>query len=132
MRNVARFLTFVCAVLNLIRSAHVRAAGRLVLKVIDRDTGDPTACRIHLQKSSGRRVKLPVATQSAAHAVLADSITLKLPLGEYQFTMERGPETLIRTGKFTINQFADDEKVVDMKQYTNMATDGWYAGDFDI
>ena len=44
------------------------------------------------------------------HFVFSGSITLKLPKGEYDFEIERGPEYLIRTGHFTMDDFSDDTK----------------------
>jgi len=106
--------------------------GQLLLKVIDHDTEQPTACRLHLKTAAGKPVKIPGAVAHADHVVFFDQLMLKLPLGSYQFTLERGPETLIRTGHFTINRYADDSETVDVKRFINMAENGWYPGDLDI
>src|SRR5688572_2285988 len=90
--------------------------GQLELSTIDRDTGKPIAVRVHLQNVTTKRpVKPPGVPALGDHFVFYDKIKLKLPLGSYKFVMERGPEYLVRTGHFTINNYADDRKIVDMK-----------------
>ena len=107
--------------------------GQLELSVIDRDTGKPIAVRVHLQNVATKRpVKPPGVSALGDHFVFFDKVKLKLPLGSYKFVMERGPEYLERTGHFTINNYADDRKTVDMKRFVNMADEGWYGGDLDM
>ena len=107
--------------------------GKFELSVIDRDTGKPIAVRVHLQNVATRRpVRPPGVPVLGDHFVFHDKITLKLPLGSYKFVIERGPEYLVRTGHFTINNYADDRKTVDMKRFVDMAAEGWYAGDLDV
>jgi hypothetical protein len=66
------------------------------------------------------------------HFVLPGRITLTLPLGQYSFELERGPEYLRRSGYFAINRFADDTKQVDLKRFVDMSALGWYSGDLDV
>jgi hypothetical protein len=107
--------------------------GRLELSAIDRDTGKPIAVRVHLVNAATRRPVKPKGVPAFGdHFVFYDRIALELPLGNYQFVMERGPEYLERTGHFTIENYADDRKTVDMKRFVNMAKEGWYGGDLDI
>jgi hypothetical protein len=113
--------------------ASLAREGQLELSAIDRDTGQPIAVRVHLQNIATRRpVRPPGVPVLGDHFVFYDKIQLKLPLGSYKFAMERGPEYLIRTGHFTINNYANDRKTVDMKRFVNMAAEGWYAGDLDV
>jgi hypothetical protein len=77
-------------------------------------------------------VKVPGVPNLGDHFVFYDKVQLKLPLGSYQFVMERGPEYLVRRGHFTIENYADDRKTVDMKRFVEMAKEGWYAGDLDV
>jgi hypothetical protein len=107
--------------------------GQLELSVIDRDSGKPIAVRVHMQNVTTRRpVRPPGVPVLGDHFVFHDKIKLKLPIGTYKFVMERGPEYLVRTGHFTINNYADDRKTVDMKRFVDMAAEGWYAGDLDV
>jgi len=57
---------------------------------------------------------------------------LKLPTGRYTFEMERGPEYLVRGGHFSIENFADDTKQIDMKRFVDMSEHGWFSGDLDV
>jgi hypothetical protein len=105
---------------------------RLLLKIVDRDTGKPIACRMHLKNARGVVVKVPKVPSWKDHFVFDGEIMLRLPKGNYTFVIERGAEYLERTGHFTIEDFADDEKTIDMKRFADMAAEGWYSGDLHI
>ncbi len=108
------------------------STGQLAISVIDKDTGKPIACRMHLigpKKRPWKPDKVPFWND---HFALPGKIVLKLPLGEYSFVVERGPEYLDQSGHFTINNFADDSKQIVLQRFTNMAADGWWSGDVDV
>ncbi len=126
--------------------------------VVDRDTGKPITCRMHLlstrSKTGGmtpyRQTKSFIASPDSSknggrgkprsrrapfwhdHFVVDGRITLRLPKGNYFFEMERGLEYLGRNGRFTINDFADDSKEVDMRRFADMAAEGWWSGDLHV
>ena len=110
------------------------STGQLALSVIDKDTGRPIACRMHL---IGPR-KRPFKPQNQNvpywhdHFVLPGRILLKLPVGNYTFTIERGLEYLQQEGHFTIEHFADDSKQVELRRFIDMAADGWWSGDLEV
>ena len=64
------------------------AGGRLILNVVDRDTGRPIACRMHLYQQNGRRFKPRRVPFHHDHFVFEGSIDLKLPKGQYSFELE--------------------------------------------
>src|SRR5688572_13408807 len=97
------------------------AAGQLELSVTDRDTGEPLACRVHLTNINGKPVKVSKTPTWADHFVFSAKLLLKLPKGGFRFVMERGPEYLVRSGHFTIDNFADDAHAVDLKRFVDMA-----------
>ena len=109
-----------------------QASGRLVINVVDRDTGQPIAVRMHLKNAQGRPVKPPGVPTLGDHFVFFDKLELKLPNGGYEFLIERGPEYLEQTGHFQIESFADDTKTISMKRFVDMAKDGWFSGDLDV
>jgi len=113
-------------------SRGLAATGQLELTVVDRQTGKPIACRMHLRNADGRPRRPRKVPFWHDHFVFAGTITLKLPLGEYTFEMERGPEYLERSGRFVINRFADDSKEVDMSRFVDMSSHGWWSGDLDV
>src|SRR6188768_555807 len=106
--------------------------GQLRLEVVDRDTKEPLACRMHLTNAAKRPLKAPKVPFFQDHFVFAGSITLKLPEGEYAFEIERGPEYLVRLGRFSMQNFSDDTKTVDLKRFVDMAADGWWSGDLHV
>ena len=106
--------------------------GRLELIVVDRATGEPIPCRIHLKSANGRPRKVKRACFWHDHFVLDGRIMLKLPKGNYAFELERGPEYVTRSGRFTIHDFADDSQQVDLLRFVDMSAEGWWSGDLDV
>jgi hypothetical protein len=131
MRSRSLLIAALC-VLGLSGSAvHAFAGpgGKLRLEVIDRDTKRPLACRMHLTDAAHRPLKAPRAPFWNDHFVFDGTITLKLPKGEYDFVIERGLEYLARSGHFTMEDFSQDTKVVDLKRFADLAAEGWWSGD---
>jgi hypothetical protein len=108
------------------------ADGQLLLSAVDKETGQPIACRIHLQNANGKPVKMPGTVAWGDHFDFGGKVLLKLPVGNYTFVMERGLEYLDMTGHFRIEHFADDAKQVELRRFCNMAKEGWWSGDLDI
>jgi hypothetical protein len=109
------------------------ATGQLDLTVIDKDTGKPVACRMHLagpNNNKPRRVEKAPFWQD--HFVFPDHILLKLPLGNYTFVIERGLEYLDQNGRFTFEAFADDSKQIELHRFVDMSAEGWWSGDLDV
>ncbi|HEY2882569.1 MAG TPA: hypothetical protein VGJ15_09050 [Pirellulales bacterium] len=113
-------------------SAHALANGQLEIRVIDHDTGQPIAVRMHLKNAQGRAIKPPGAPTLGDHFVFSDKIMLRLPNGGYEFLVERGGEYLEQRGHFEIQNFADDNKAIEMRRFVDMAKDGWFSGDLDV
>lgn len=103
--------------------------GQLVVKVVDRDSGEPLTCRMHLYQVNGKPRRVDKTPYWHDHFVVSGQIVLNLPNGQYTFELDRGPEYATRSGHFTIENFADDVKVVDMKRHVDMAAAGWFSGD---
>jgi hypothetical protein len=106
--------------------------GKLELLVSDEATGQPIACRVHLQNAAGIAKKVLKMPFWNDHFVCPGSVQLKLPKGQYQFVIERGPEYVDCAGYFTIEGFASDSKAVTLKRAANMAAEGWWSGDLRI
>ncbi len=121
----------VAAATTALRTAQA-ASGQLELTVVDRHTKQPIACRMHLKTAAGRPHRPKKVPFWHDHFALAGNITLTLPLGEYFFELERGPEYVERTGRFTINRYADDSKEVDMLRFVDMSSYDWWSGDLDV
>ncbi|HEY2147658.1 MAG TPA: hypothetical protein VGH32_06955 [Pirellulales bacterium] len=108
------------------------ADGQLLLTVVDKESGQAIACRIHLLNSNGRSVKMPGTAAWADHFDFKDKMLLKLPVGSYSFVIERGLEYLEMNGHFRIEQFADDSKQIELRRFCDMAKEGWWSGDLDL
>jgi hypothetical protein len=109
------------------------ASGQLELIVVDKDTGKPIACRMHLVGPNNNKPrKADNAPFWQDHFVFPGKILLKLPLGNYSFVVERGLEYLHQEGHFTINPFADDSKQIELKRFVDMSAEGWWSGDLDV
>jgi hypothetical protein len=106
--------------------------GQLELKVIDADTGQPVACRVHLKNTARKAQKPPKVPFWHDHFALDGTLLLKLPNGTFVFEIERGPEYKVLTGHFDINENAKDTKTVELHRFVNMSQKGWWSGDFDI
>jgi hypothetical protein len=130
------FLAIVAAAVAVFLGPNVSAAfaatGQLELTVVDKDTGKPIACRMHLLGPNKKPRKPDGVPFWHDHFAVPGKILLKLPLGNYTFLLERGPEYLDREGYFTINHFADDTKEVDLRRFIDMSADGWWSGDVDV
>lgn len=103
--------------------------GRLELTVTDPDIDQPIPCRIHLRRTKGRPWKPPGMPGGEDYFVFPGQISLKLPLGTYEFEIERGPEYAVRSGYFTIQRDSDDTKQVELPRFVRMAAEGWFGGD---
>jgi hypothetical protein len=110
----------------------VGPGGTLKVEVIDRQTKQPVACRMHLTNAAGKALKAPRVPFWHDHFVLDGNIAIKLPKGEYDFVIERGLEYLTRSGHFTMDNFSNDKKVLDIERFVDMAAEGWWSGDFDV
>jgi hypothetical protein len=109
------------------------ATGQLEVIAIDKDTGKPVACRMHLAGPNNNKPrKADKAPFWHDHFVFPGKILLKLPLGNYSFVMERGLEYLDQNGRFTLNVFADDSKQIELRRFVDMSAEGWWSGDLDV
>jgi hypothetical protein len=114
-------------------NATVSAAdGQLEVTVIDKDTGKPIPCRMHLLNAKGQPKKVEKTPYWNDHFVLPGKVMLKLPKGAYTFVLERGLEYLDQNGSFNLEVFADDKNQIELRRFTDMAADGWFSGDLDV
>lgn len=108
------------------------AAGELTLTVVDADTRQPIACRMHITDEKGRSKRASRMPFWQDHFVIPGTVKLKLPKGTYQFAIERGPEYVVRSGYFVMENLSKDEKTVDLQRAANLAEEGWWSGDLHI
>ena len=104
----------VCQPIRFVASFDLANDGQLVLNVVDKETGQPLPCRIHLKNASGRPVRVPHTVAWGDHFYCDGKVTLKLPIGNYSFLVERGLEYLEIKGQFRLETFADDVKTIEV------------------
>lgn len=108
------------------------AGGQLELRTVDSETGEPVAARMHLKDARGKPVKPPRSVAWQDHFVFGGKVVLDLPVGNYTFEIERGPEYKLRTGYFEIKPGASDNKTVELNRFVNMRKEGWWSGDLHV
>lgn len=106
--------------------------GELEFAIVDKDSGQPIAARLHLRDAKGKPVIPPKTVGWHDHFAVDGAIQLKLRPGKYQFELERGPEYRIRTGHFTIERNAKDRHTEVMERFVDMSRAGWWSGDLHI
>lgn len=118
--------------LGLLFACPAYADNKLELTVIDEDSGEPIACRMHLKNAAGKPQKVGQWPYWHDHFVFPGKLTLKLPRGQYTFELEHGPEYINATGNFVINDGADDRHTVKLRRIVNMKGEGWWSGDLHV
>jgi hypothetical protein len=128
-------LLIVCAGLVLNLPVHAaRFDGKLTVRVVDDQTGEPIAARMELRNGRGRPVKVR-APEIVAHAdyfVFEGEVTLELRKGPYQFLIEAGPEYQTRPGHFSIDRHAEDSTEVRLRRRVDMQAAGWWSADLEV
>ena len=131
--GVGRSLAMAAVLIGLLPSGSARAAdGQLELRVLDKDTRQPIACRMTLTGANGKPRFPSKVTNWDDHFVVPGRVLLNLPLGVYTFEIERGPEYAAMSGHFTLSRYADDSKEVELPRHVDMSRKGWWSGDLDI
>lgn len=121
------------ALVPTLRDVHA-ADGTVTLTAVDKATGKPIPCRLHLRQGqeNGRIRKVPGLPFWHDHVVFPGQITLELPRGHYFFTVEHGPEYTWNTGHFAIERNSQGSETIELLRGVDMASHGWYAGDLDV
>ena len=104
----------------------------LEIRVVDKETGEPLAVRMHLKDARGKPVQPPKVPYWNDHFVFDSTLVLNLPVGNYTFEIERGPEYRDQSGYFSIDRGASDSKTVTMTRFVDMKKEGWWSGDLHI
>jgi hypothetical protein len=111
-----------------------RPDGQWRVEIVDGATGQPRSVRFYLKNARGR----PVAewrgdrlAPGGAFFYIHGQRTLPLPIGQYTFEIEAGPEYRTLSGHFEIERHADDSKRFEMERVADMPKEGWWAGDVD-
>jgi hypothetical protein len=126
--------SFVPAIRSEAASAAPRGDGRLTIELVDSESGQPLAARMHVKNARGRAVtvRLPGTAEYGGHFYIDGRLTIPFRRGQYTFELDAGPEYLTQSGHFEIERHADDSKRISMKRFVKLASEGWYGGDLDV
>jgi hypothetical protein len=129
-------------------SAQAGKSGRLVVKVLDEGTGQPTPVRIRLTRPDGAVAPLPDQAVAIMYGVwdhadgygfqpdssfyVAGSFSVDLPPGTYRLAVSKGNEYLAQQQELTIRAGRKLQKTVRLVRWVNMPSRGWYSGDGHI
>lgn len=107
------------------------AGGSLIVKAVDKSTGDPQITRVEFSRADSPTKLLTIRkTVPAGMGVVLDrSVELSLPDASYQFRMIRGPEYRIISGNFALERSSLDEHEVALPRMVDMLDKGWTSGD---
>jgi hypothetical protein len=130
-----RRLSFLAVFLGLaaaLTAVPAMAKGKFLLRVVDAKTQTPIPFRFHFKTEKGVYQRLPSLPFWHDHVAAPGDLPMELFRGNYYFEIDHGPEYNFYTGFFTINDGADDEKVVELKQAVDLPAEGWWSGDLDV
>lgn len=127
-----RTLVIVATLAFSLSSVSRAADERFELTVVDKKSGEPIPCRMHLKDARGNVRKIGRLPFWKDHFVFDGKITFELPPGIYTFELERGPEYVFRSGHFEIQKNSDDAQTVELERFVNMAEEGWYSGELHV
>ena len=97
--------------------------------VVDKATGKPVPCRIHLQDAAGKPVQAGSLPFWKDHFVCPGTVTLDLPAGKYAYEVERGPEWSQAKGEFDAGAGAVR---IEIERLADLRAKGWWSGDLHI
>ncbi|MFI4873754.1 MAG: CehA/McbA family metallohydrolase [Blastopirellula sp. JB062] len=108
------------------------AKGVFELQVVDAETKAPLSARMHLTNPRGNRQRVRGVPNLDDHFSFTGELRLELAPGRYQFELETGPEYRTRSGYFELKSGDEDNNVLEMSRFVDMAADGWWAGDLFV
>ena len=109
-----------------------RCAGAVEITIVDKATGQPVACRLHVKDAAGkpqRAARLPFWHD---HFVCPGNVSLDLSTGQYTYECERGPEYTLRKGAFTVTDKQPASLHIELERLANLADEGWWSGELHV
>ncbi len=101
----------------------------LEVRVVDSESGNPVAARLQFLESNKVKFK-PKNSLVVDNQILIDETVLWSPKpGNYEFSLERGPEFASLLGNFVIELGAKDQKEIAIERKSNLRKSNWYSGD---
>jgi hypothetical protein len=107
-------------------------SSKIDLSVLDKQSGKPVPCRIHLKDSAGKAQQVPGLPFFRDHFVCNGTVALELKPGEYTYEIERGPEYSRASGKFTVKDKGTAAVKAELERLVNMPAEGWWPGELHV
>ncbi len=102
------------------------------ITVLDRDTGKPVPCRLHLKDAAGKPQRAPGLPFWFDHFACPGAARLDLAPGRYTYEAERGPEYRLAAGSFTVREGEGPKVSVTLERLVDLAAEGWWPGDLHV
>jgi hypothetical protein len=108
------------------------AGGKLAISVVDKETGKPLPCRVHLKDAAGKAQQAGALPFWRDHFDCPGDARIELPAGKYTYEVEHGPEFSAVKGETTV--VGEKEAMVEVKleRLADMAAEGWCSADLHI
>ena len=100
--------------------------------VLDRQTGQPVACRVYLSDAAGKPQRPPALPFWRDHFACPGTARLELAPGDYTYEVERGPEYDRAGGRFTARDKAPVKVQVELHRLADLAKEGWWSGELHV
>lgn len=118
------------AVASAVTTLAIKAGRRprgLSIEVVDKATGKPLPCRIHLYDAAGKPQRAAGLPYWRDHFVCDGTVRLEVPAGGYRLEVERGPEWS------RVARLVEGEKVrVELERLDDLPREGWWPGDLHV
>lgn len=141
------YLTFLLA-LGLVSISLGQSTGKLLVNIVDDESGQPTPVRVRLTRADRPVPMLPAQAVAVSYGLwdhadgygfqpdssfyVGGTLGLDLPPGKYQLTLSKGPEFLYQTHTLTIESGKQLRKTFRLKRWIDMAARHWYSADDHI
>ncbi len=107
------------------------ATAKVNLRTVDA-SGEVLPARVHLVDAEGKAVEPDGWPFYRDHFNFDGDAVLDLPVGEYRFTIERGPEYRRATGTISVADDSRGPETVVLHRLTDLNRRGWWCGDVHI
>jgi hypothetical protein len=108
--------------------------GTIEFLVNDVATKETVPCRIHLLDLAGKPVKPEGITLPywRDHFVCDGAAKVQVPVGEYRYEIERGPEYAVARQQIVVKAGETAKVVESLKRITDLKQEGWWSGETHV
>jgi hypothetical protein len=104
----------------------------LDIEVLDKQSHQPTPCRIHLKDAAGKAQRADKLPFFHDHFVCKGAVKLELPPGNYTYEVERGPEYSRLSGSVTIKEKEPASLKLELERLVDLPAEGWWPGELHV